>query len=110
MFFFVKTECPREKVDELTRKVVTNQVPSIRGNQVYLSTDGQCGYDIVQARNEQECRRMYERFGDDLKILELSQIVPGQEFYDQWLSRHPEVQRQPMGEQYQEGEQGQITY
>lgn len=88
MLFFVKTECDRKTLDELTRKVITGQIKKVRGNIVYLSPDGCIGYDIVEARDESDVRSKYAPYLPYLRLVEIAPIVPAHEFYAQWEIQH----------------------
>lgn len=88
MLFFVKTECDRSTVDELTRKVIAGEIKKVRGNIVYLSPDGCTGYDIVEARDEADVRAKYAPYGQYLRLLEVAPIVPAHEYYQRWELQH----------------------
>ena len=88
MLFFVKTECDRSTVDELTRKVISGEIQKVRGNIVYLSPDGCTGYDIVEARDEADLRSKYAPYSHYLRLVEVAPIVAGHEFYEDWILRH----------------------
>ncbi|HLG51121.1 MAG: hypothetical protein IRY83_02165 [Chloroflexi bacterium] len=89
MLFFVKSECDRSTVDELTRKVINGEIQKVRGNIVYLSPDGCIGYDIVEARDESELRAKYAPYSGYLRLVEVSPILPAHEFYTRWEQQHP---------------------
>ena len=88
MLYFVKNEVSSDKVDELTQKVINHQVKPVHGNLVYLTPDGRCGYDIVEADSEQEVRDMYKGYSDYLKILEVTPIMSAGHFYETWKQKH----------------------
>jgi hypothetical protein len=88
VLFFVKSECDRGIVDELTRKVISGEIKKVRGNIVYLSPDGCTGYDIVEAKDEADVRAKYAPYSQYMRLVEVSPIVPAHEYYEKWEIRH----------------------
>lgn len=88
MLFLVKSEVSADKVDELTRKVINHEIKPVKGNLVYLTPDGRFGYDIVEADSESEVKQMYKQYSNYLKFHEITPIMSGGHFYDEWKMKH----------------------
>ncbi|HVB97372.1 MAG TPA: DUF3303 family protein [Chloroflexota bacterium] len=85
MLYFVKSQCvDASQADALTRKVVDGDIQKVRGNIVFLSTDGCTGYDIVEADDEADLRSKYAPYRQYLELVEVSPIAPAHEFYEKW--------------------------
>ncbi len=90
MFFFVKSELPRNKVDEFTRTLANGEIQGVEGNLSYVSPDGRFGYDIVECRDENECRQKYSHLAQyGLKIDEMRPIEPLGQFIEAWKRQRP---------------------
>jgi hypothetical protein len=84
--FFVKSELPENKVDEFTRKYAKG----VEGGFSYVSPDGRFGYDIVECRDENDCRQRYSQMTQlGLKIHEVSPVEPLGQFVDAWTKQRP---------------------
>jgi hypothetical protein len=85
MLFFVKSEAMDGKVDELTQKIISKRIQPVQGNQyVFLSPDGRLGFDIVEANDESDVRSKYQQYSPYMKIVEITQVMPAQDFYRKW--------------------------
>ena len=85
MYFFVKSEVPSDKVDEFTRKVANKEVQTVEGNLSYVTPDGCYGYDIVECRDENDCRQKYNALVQSgLTIIEMKPITPMGQFIEAW--------------------------
>ena len=86
MHFFVKSELPGNKVDEFTRKFAKGA----GGSFSYVSPDGRFGYDIVECRDENDCRQKYSQMAQlGLKIHEMSSVEPLGQFVEARKRRRP---------------------
>lgn len=91
MYFFVKTECSRDKVDELTRKVANHEIKTPKGNISFVSPDGCFGFDIIECDSETECRQQYSDLVNQgyCRIIEMTPIEPMGQFIERWKQQHP---------------------
>ena len=91
MYFFVKTECARDTVDELTRKVANHEIKTPKGNISFVSPDGCFGFDIIECESEAECRQQYADLVNQgyCRITEMTE--PMGQFIERWKRQHPEV-------------------
>ncbi len=90
MYFFVKTELPFNDVDAFTRKLADGRIRGVEGNLSYVSTDGRFGYDIVECRDENECRHKYSHLmPHGLMIDEIRPIEPLGQFVEAWKRKQP---------------------
>jgi hypothetical protein len=86
MYYFVKSELPREKVDEFTNELACGQIRGVEGNIAYVTPDGVVGYDIVECRDENDCLQKYSHLTQHgLRIDEITPVEPMSEF----LKDHP---------------------
>jgi hypothetical protein len=90
VFFFVKSELPRNRVDEFTGKLANGGIQGVDGNFSYVSPDGRFGYDIVECRDEDECRQKYSHLTQHgLKIDEMRPIEPLGQFIEARKRQRP---------------------
>lgn len=87
MYYLVKTECPADKVEELTRKIANHEIPTPTGNLSFVSSDGRIGYDVIEAGSESEVRSQYQPLTSHLRIVEVAHIVPMGQFIERYKSQ-----------------------
>lgn len=88
MYFFVKSHLPSDKVDEFTRKLANREIRGVEGNISYVTTDGCVGYDIVECRDENDCRQKYgDLVRHGLVIDEIARIEPMGQFIEAYKRR-----------------------
>jgi hypothetical protein len=94
VFFCVKSEVPSDKVDEFTGKLASGELKGIEGNTCYVSLDGSTGYDIIECRDEKDCRQRYNHLTlAGLRILEMQQVEPFAQFLDQFSKAHKKARK-----------------
>ena len=90
VYFFVKSEIPCDMVDEFTSKLADKTIRGVEGNVSYVSPDGCVGYDIVECRDEQDCRQKYSHLSSHgLRIDEITPIQPMGQFIEAWKRQRP---------------------
>ncbi len=88
MFYFVKSELPRDRVDEFTGKLAKDEIHGVDGNISFVTADGCVGYDIVECRNESDCRQKYDHLTQHgLQIDEITPIEPMAQFITEWQGK-----------------------
>ncbi len=90
MYFFVKTEVSRDKVDEFTRRLASGQIHGVQGNMSYVSQDGCYGFDIVECNDQNECRRKYDHLTQyGLRILDVTPVETMGQFLASYKQQRP---------------------
>ena len=88
MRYFVKSHLSPDKVEEFTRKVANHEVRTVEDNVSYVTPDGRVGYDIVECRDENDCRQKYsDLVQNGLMIDEMTPIEPMGQFLEEFTSR-----------------------
>ena len=85
--YFVKTEVIPGKVDELARKIVRDEIPSVEGNVVYVTSDGRFGYNLIEGTSEDEVRHKFDQYRDYIIIREITPILPMGQFIERWKAQ-----------------------
>jgi len=89
VLYFVRTEVPKDKVDEFTERLVNNQMRRPEGNISYVTPDGCWGYDLIECNDESECRRQYDDLTKYwLKIHEITPVMTMGHFLESWQRYH----------------------
>lgn len=88
MLFLVKSKAKPGMVDELTKKVVNKEIQPVKGNLVFLTPNGETGFDIVEADSESEIRSKYQQYSNYMDIVEITPIMSADAFYEKWQEQH----------------------
>ncbi|MEW6104463.1 MAG: DUF3303 family protein [bacterium] len=76
MLFLVKSKWQIEKAPELAQKMATGEIPEIAKWEGYCAvSDSSIGFNLYEAKDEEDLRRMWEPYLPYGKILEITAVM-----------------------------------